>query len=387
MRVLIHAVSAHDMGGAARHLWGFLPALGRAGQDHEYLLYVNERLPLEPLPLNFHLRRLPVQSAKQRLWWDQVTLPRLAVNEHADVVLAILSFGSARPACPQIAFLRNPIHCRYYTMGLSAKGRLDVALRRHFLYLTLRASRLIVAPSAAIRDVVRKAHPNLPIERFRVLPHAFDREQFANSSDLPKDVAAVLPEERTDDAVRLLYVGHILPYKGFGTMLEAIRLMDEKGLKFKLYLTIARENWPVGFDHWMADVSRQRLNDRVVVLGRVSGSAVANLYRRCDILWFPSLCETFGWPIIEAMSFGLPIVAVDMPLNREMAGEAALYYPPLQAEAAADAVSRLVRDPAERLRPKEIGRSKANNHISWDEYVRTVLNCCLEVTSPERQSL
>ena len=378
MRILIHAVAAHDMGGAGRHLMGFLPALERVGQGDEYVLYVNERLTIGPLPSNFHIHRLPVQSAWQRLWWDQVTLPRLALEAQADVVLGLLSFGSARPSRPQIVFLRHPIHCPYYTMGLGVKGRLDVALRRYFLYLTLRASRLIVAPSAAICDTVRQVHPDLPAERFYVLPHAFDRELFLTSGDLPQRVSALLPEERTDDAVRLLYVGHILPYKDFDTMLAAVRLLADQGLNFKLHLTIARENWPVGFDRWRAEVSRLCLDDYIVVLGRVPANAAPELYRRCDVLWFPSLCETFGWPLIEAMALGLPILASDTTLNREMAGEAAVYYPPFDAGRAAEAAVYLIESPAARHRLGEIGQRQADAHIRWDEYVETVLNYCAE---------
>ena len=204
MRILIHAVSAHDMGGAARHLAGFLPVLQRASQQNEYLLYVNERLGLDPLPSNFHVYRLPVQSAWQRLWWDQFTLPRLASEQGAEIVLALLSFGSARPSCPQIAFLRNPIHCPEYTIGFGVKQRLDVALRRYFLYLGLRASNIIVSPSAAIRDVVFRAHPDLAFDRFRILPHGFDRELFLRCEVLQTTVSQLLREERCDDTVRLL---------------------------------------------------------------------------------------------------------------------------------------------------------------------------------------
>jgi len=266
-------------------------------------------------------------------------------------------------------------------INLSVKQRLDVLLRRYFLYKTLRASHLIIAPSAATRDITRDVHPDLPLDRFRVLPHAFNRELFLSSEDLPLSVSNLLPEERSSDTIRLLYVGHILPYKGFRTVLEAIKHLADQGINFKLYLTIARENWPSGFDQWVAEVSRLQLNDHVEILGRIPSKAIGNLYRRCDILWFPSLCETFGWPIIEAMSCSLPIVASDTPLNREMADEAALYYPPFDAFAASQAITRLTLDSAERRHLGEIGQKRADAHIQWDQYVQTVLNYCAEVIS------
>jgi glycosyltransferase involved in cell wall biosynthesis len=255
---------------------------------------------------------------------------------------------------------------------------LNVRLRRYFLYKTLRASHLIITPSAAIRDTVRQAHPDLPLDRFHILPHAFNRELFWPSEALPLSVSNLLPEERSADTLRLLYVGHILPYKGFRTVLETLRHLAGQGIKFKLYLTIARENWPSGFDQWIGEVSRSRLSKHVVVLGRIPPNSVGHLYHRSDILFFPSLCETFGWPIIEAMSCGLPIVAADTALNREMAGEAALYYPPFDAAAAAQTITRLSRDAHERRELGERGRKRADSHIRWNEYVRTVLDCCVK---------
>jgi len=77
MRILIHAVAAHDGGGAGRHLIGFLPALVHTAPLHHYMVYVNDRLSLGPLLSNFEVHRLPVQSTWQRLWWDQTALPHL----------------------------------------------------------------------------------------------------------------------------------------------------------------------------------------------------------------------------------------------------------------------------------------------------------------------
>ncbi len=381
MRILIHAVSAHDMGGAARHLMGFLPALERVGEGHEYIIYVNDRLAVGRLSSNFEIHRLPVQSSWQRLRWDQYVLPHLTLKERADIVLGLLSFASARPSCPQITFLRNPIHCPYYTMGLGPVQRLNVKIRRYFLYKTLRASKLVIAPSAATRDMVRQVHPELPIERFCILPHAFEKDLFFPSEDLPEDISALLPEKRLGDEVRLLYVGHLLPYKDFNTVLKATRLLADKGLRFKFYLTVARENWPAGFDQWMDEVSGLKLNNHIVILGRVPMAAVFHLYRRCHILWFPSLCETFGWPIIEAMSCGLPIVASDTPVNREMVNGAGLFYSPFDASAAAEVITQLINNGEERRGLGAIGRRRTDGHIQWGQYVQTILTYCKDATT------
>jgi glycosyltransferase involved in cell wall biosynthesis len=62
-----------------------------------------------------------------------------------------------------------------------------------------------------------------------------------------------------------------------------------------------------------------------------------------------------------------------------MAGGAAFYYPPFDAPAAAQAVAQLLLSPDERRRLGEVGQKRAETHVHWDEYVRTVLNYCGEV--------
>jgi glycosyltransferase involved in cell wall biosynthesis len=82
------------------------------------------------------------------------------------------------------------------------------------------------------------------------------------------------------------------------------------------------------------------LTEHVVFLGRVPQRQLGELYAKCDLMVYPSVCESFGFSMIEAVGYGVPIVAADTGVNREMCGEAALYYPPLDAECGAATVHR-----------------------------------------------
>jgi glycosyltransferase involved in cell wall biosynthesis len=63
------------------------------------------------------------------------------------------------------------------------------------------------------------------------------------------------------------------------------------------------------------------------------------LYTLAHVLLFPSLCEGFGWPIIEAQACGCPVVTSDRPPLTEVAGDAALFVPPEEIDAAAAAIA------------------------------------------------
>jgi glycosyltransferase involved in cell wall biosynthesis len=71
-----------------------------------------------------------------------------------------------------------------------------------------------------------------------------------------------------------------------------------------------------------------------------------SLYDGLDAFVFPSLCESFGFPLIEAMARGVPVVVARTPSNVEIAGAGALTFPPEDWRALADGVESLMCDPA-----------------------------------------
>jgi glycosyltransferase involved in cell wall biosynthesis len=82
------------------------------------------------------------------------------------------------------------------------------------------------------------------------------------------------------------------------------------------------------------------LGDKVTMLSNVSSEDLRALYSAAGGLLFPSLCEGFGWPIIEAQACGCPVFASDRPPMTEVGGEAAVYFNPEDYDEAADVVRR-----------------------------------------------
>jgi glycosyltransferase involved in cell wall biosynthesis len=105
--------------------------------------------------------------------------------------------------------------------------------------------------------------------------------------------------------------------------------------------------WP-GFDRWrlimvgseptahtMKLIRDCGLGDRVVVLSDVPSEALAALYSEAEALLFPSICEGFGWPIIEAQACGCPVFTSNRPPMTEIGGRAAAYLDPEDYDGAA----------------------------------------------------
>ncbi|MEO7272796.1 MAG: glycosyltransferase, partial [Vicinamibacterales bacterium] len=103
----------------------------------------------------------------------------------------------------------------------------------------------------------------------------------------------------------------------------------------------------------------------ILHLGHVDDEALIDLYRACDAFAYVSLAEGFGLPVLEALACGVPVVTSDIPVLREVAGDAALYCDPHDVSAIGAAVWRVVTDTglASRLRAAAVVRAAT---FDWD---------------------
>ena len=105
--------------------------------------------------------------------------------------------------------------------------------------------------------------------------------------------------------------------------------------------------------------------DSVVEEGRVDDERLVELYNAAELLLFPSFHEGFGWPPLEAMACGTPVVVAEIPALRETAGDAALYAAPADDERLAEQAAQVLGDPALAERLSAAGLERAGL-FSWE---------------------
>ena len=91
-----------------------------------------------------------------------------------------------------------------------------------------------------------------------------------------------------------------------------------------------------------------------------------------DVFVYPSLYEGFGLPVLEAMARGVPVACSDASSLPEVAGDAALLFDPRDQRAIAEALTRLLEDPALRERLRAAGLARARE-FSWERAARLTL--------------
>jgi glycosyltransferase involved in cell wall biosynthesis len=176
----------------------------------------------------------------------------------------------------------------------------------------------------------------------------------------------------------LIYVSLYSEHKNLSTLLKALPLLNRNGTgRFLLNTTVdpAWEGaaWTVTHKDDSVLARRPDVAPCVEFLGPLGGKEIQNLYREGSLFVFPSFCESFGQPMAEAMVHGLPIVAADTPVNREMCGGAAIYFSPLDSEDLARQIRRVASDADLRQRLRVAAQEQAHTKFRWDAHVGKIL--------------
>ena len=222
-------------------------------------------------------------------------------------------------------------------------------------------ARRIVTDSAAVRDEILAEGLAGP-ERVRVIPLGPGQESAQEAADAPSSASPGVP------AGYALSVGTLEPRKNLETLLEAWRALRRRrpgsGVAGAPPLVLC------GQFGWKAEGLRRRVEAARAEgwlhhLGYVDEPTLAALYRGARLFVFPSRYEGFGLPVLEAFTAGVPVVASDLPVLRELAGDAVLYAPPLDPEAWVRQVERLLDDPELARTLAGAGRERAARY-TWE---------------------
>jgi alpha-1,3-rhamnosyl/mannosyltransferase len=154
-----------------------------------------------------------------------------------------------------------------------------------------------------------------------------------------------------------LHVGTVEPRKNVPTLLAAWRLLRARGIEPPPLVLCGGWGWKA--EAVRLEIETAAREGWAVHLGYVAPDELAALYSGAELVALPSFYEGFGLPAIEALRAGAPLVASDLPVLREVAGDAALYAPPHRADLWADRIAEVLAGGALREELKRKGRERA----------------------------
>ncbi|MGB0683971.1 MAG: glycosyltransferase family 4 protein [Magnetovibrionaceae bacterium] len=283
----------------------------------------------------------------RRLIWEQLHLPRLARSLKADVTFSPANFGPLRAPNPVI-LLRNALDVARVEKRLS-KRVYWLALRAMTI-ASLKTCKRAIAVSGYAAGALVGGRSEAVRRKLRMVHHGVD-PFFSPSAEIEREPL-------------LLFVGDIYVQKNLLNLLIAFDGLVSAGRPERLFVAGA------AVDHGYAQevetlIAERGLQDRVLLLGRQSPDQLRDLYRRCRLFVFPSLVETFGNPLVEAMACGAAIAASRRTAMPEVLGGAGVLFNPDDPREMAQKIGETLDDPTilAALRQRSLKRAET---FSWD---------------------
>lgn len=225
----------------------------------------------------------------------------------------------------------------------------------------------IVADSAHTRDDVLKHLPVDP-DRIRVVYLGVDAA-FRPLPDAERPAFCQKWGGDKEEGTTLLHVGGTDPYKNIPGLLHILARVKER-----LPGPVRLAKVGAGFTATQQRLIQElHLEGNIHPLGRVSREELIEIYNAAEVLVYPSLHEGFGWPPLEALACGLPVVAAGVASIPEVVGEAGILCPdPHDAEAFAEGICQVLGDPGLRAERVQKGLAQARK-FTWEKCARETL--------------
>ncbi|MBI2378482.1 MAG: glycosyltransferase family 4 protein [Deltaproteobacteria bacterium] len=379
MQIIINAASA-NMGGSVTYIRNLVRWLPKVAPRHRFITYVPAATLTELRALEtstMELRRYPFArtGGAARLGFDHALIPALREWTRADLVFSAQGFASGGLRCPQVLLIRNSVYFDpIFERSYRQRGRslLRNTVRRWASVLSAKVSEAVLFPTIAMQHLVER-HVSLRGKLVDAIHYGFD--PLAMEGGAPPERLELLRRAREAGSFVLLNVSTYAVHKNFEVLVEALPRLRAQGIPVKLFSTTSRDRTTdkVEYDAMMRRIHDLRVDDLFVELGYVPYEQLGHLYREADASVIPSFAESFGHSVVEAMSFGLPVIASDVPVNTEVSCGVGRYFRVLDPASCADAIAEVVSSPE--LRAEMSRRSRdASRGFSWEVYARRLVS-------------
>ena len=353
------------MGGAKRHLDNMVEELSRLTSENIYYVVLNETYAKKWEAANVKTITFPIaySNGVKRLWFDNIEINRLIENYKIDLLISFANFGPYRAKCNHILFETNALYfCDNIRKIYSKKTQFISDIRKFLIKLSGIHADIIVTPSHSLKDQLIQSL-GFTENRISVLYHAIDKDTLGKPTTL---------EKSDSSTVRFIVTSHLTRHKRIETLIDAILLLKSHGSlekTFHIQCTFDRRDNNQYFDELMKRIESEQLNEYISFIGRIEQNEIANLYATADCMLHTTACESFGFSLLEAKLFHLPIICSDIPINREIAKNSALYFETDNARELADRMKYFIEK-----RPNDFNFDDELIDWNWKKYSEKLLH-------------
>ena len=288
----------------------------------------------------------PDQGTKghlRRLLWTQFKLPKIYQQLKGNLIFSPVPEAPLYSGCRSIVMAHDLIPLRFPRRG----SRLTAYFKYYIPLVLSQAEHIICNSIATAEDLI--AFFNIPEHKITPIPLAYNPQQF-QFLDLPTDNY-------------FLYIGRHDAHKNVSRLINAFAGL-KKPSDYELWLAGPTD------ETYTPELKRQvqelELTKQVKFLNYVPTDELTTIINQAIAVVFPSLWEGFGFPVLEAMACGTPVITSNLSSLPEVGGNAALYVNPYQVEEITEAMETLANNMEMRSHLRQLGLAQVKQ-FSWEK--------------------
>lgn len=311
--------------------------------------------------------------------WEQWALPRIAAKERVDILHCTSNTAPIWSSIPQILTLHDVIFLEKPQTTGSSKNwyqRFGNQYRKAIVPTVAQRCQMIITVSNYEREQILKTLP-LPQEKIKVVYNGVSRrfKQIQNKRELVN-----IKEKYRLPKKFILFLGNTDPKKNLkGVLLAYSIFVENSETVIQLVIVDLKQKY---LSEVLKELNLPGLQEHIVLPGYIPNRDLPAVYNLSDLFLYPSLRESFGLPVLEAMACGVPVIASNTSSMPEVAGDAALLVDPKDALLLANDIGAMLSHNNLRQRMIRKGFRQAER-FSWQNTAEQVLQI-YENTSKSR---
>lgn len=344
--------------------------LQKIDHENEYVVFVKPDEDTETLKNTANFKIVELAGGPYPIW-EQFALPKAAKKEGCDILHCTSNTAPINPGMPLIVTLHDIIYLEgisIFKKGGTWYQKFGNMYRRYVVPIVVKKSDKIITVSKFERNRIKEFFGLPQLDQSLVAIYNGVTEHFAPVTD-KAELKRVKEKYKLPDRY-FFFLGNTDPKKNTPGVLKAFSdyLKKTKEDVYLVMLDFEKQS----LNNILNDINAPELIDRIILTGYVINSDLPSIYNQCEIFLYPSLRESFGIPMLEAMRCGVPVITSSTSSMPEVSGDAAYIVDPYKPEEITNAIIEINSN--KQLRDNLVKKGlKQAEKFSWKNMALEVL--------------
>jgi len=316
----------------------------------EYLSFQSPFIKMIPVP-NW------LQNPIMRFFMMDIWIMKQLKSSVANIIYSMGNIAIPEKHIPQVILFHNS-HMIYPESPVwKIMHWKDVVYNRVSLFLFQKRLKYATTILVQTETAGNRLKKYFGIKSFVVTPNAITLQE-ATSDQIPANFS---PNAAN---IYLFCLSHYYPHKNLEIFIPLAKKIKAANLPYRIIVTLAPNQHP-GAKHFLKNIETEGLTDIILNAGVVKMSDVPKWYKATQALLLPTLLESFSGTYIEAMHFERSIFTSNLDFAKEVCGDAAYYFDPMNPDNILQVIENAFNNPNEMAIKVELGKNLVQQDVTW----------------------